>query len=116
MRVNATTALGPSVLPVAALGTLCRDHGVARLEVFGSAGTVRFDPARSDYDFIVRFAAREEESLAARYLALADALERLLGAPVDLMTDHPLNNPYLQASVEATRRVVYDQQAAQASV
>ena len=40
----------------AAIVRLCEAHGVARLEVFGSAADGRFDPARSDFDFIVTFA------------------------------------------------------------
>jgi predicted nucleotidyltransferase len=32
---------------------LCREFGVSRLELFGSAATDAFDPDRSDIDFIV---------------------------------------------------------------
>ena len=36
------------------LVALCRRHGVARLDVFGSAARgVDFDPARSDVDLLV---------------------------------------------------------------
>jgi uncharacterized protein len=35
---------------------LCREYGVARLEVFGSAATGAFDPGRSDVDFLVEYA------------------------------------------------------------
>lgn len=39
-----------------AIAALCRRHGVARLEVFGSAARGEdFDPARSDADFLVEF-------------------------------------------------------------
>ena len=39
------------------LAALCRRHGVARLDVFGSAARgVDFDPARSDVDLLVEFA------------------------------------------------------------
>ena len=37
-----------------AITALCREYGVARLEVFGSAARGSdFDPARSDADFLV---------------------------------------------------------------
>jgi predicted nucleotidyltransferase len=37
-----------------ALAALCRRHGAARLEVFGSAARgAGFDPGRSDIDFLV---------------------------------------------------------------
>ncbi len=93
---------------------LCRAYGVERLEVFGSAADGRFDPVRSDFDFIVRLAPRPHESLARRYLGFAEALETLLGRHVDLLLDGPIENPYLRRSVNATRRVLHDEPAAQA--
>jgi predicted nucleotidyltransferase len=36
-----------------ALQRLCAEYRVARLEVFGSAVTGEFDPARSDLDLLV---------------------------------------------------------------
>ena len=41
-----------------ALGALCRRFHVKRLEIFGSAVTGRFDPSRSDLDFLVDFSSR----------------------------------------------------------
>ncbi len=46
----AATLLDPAVIARA-----CERHGVLRLRVFGSALTDRFDPARSDVDFLVDF-------------------------------------------------------------
>jgi predicted nucleotidyltransferase len=34
---------------------LCRRFGLLRLDLFGSAATGAFDPARSDMDFIVEY-------------------------------------------------------------
>lgn len=98
-----------------AIAALCRAHGIASLEVFGSAAEGRFDPARSDYDFIVRFAPRARESLGRRYIAFSEALERLLGRSVDVMTDHPIENPYLRAAVDSSRRLLYANPAAETS-
>jgi uncharacterized protein len=94
---------------------LCEEHGVLRLDVFGSAANGRFDPERSDYDFIVRFSPDVQDTIAQHYFAFADALERLLGRHVDLMTDQPISNPYLRRAVEATRREFYVRATAQAS-
>jgi predicted nucleotidyltransferase len=33
-------------------------YGVAKLEIFGSANTPRFDPQRSDVDFLVHYPDR----------------------------------------------------------
>ena len=97
-----------------AIARLCQAHGVLVLEVFGSAADGRFDTARSDYDLIARFAPDTSQSLGRRFVAFSEALEALLGRPVDLMTDHPIENPYLSAAVSATRRLVYAQPSAKA--
>jgi predicted nucleotidyltransferase len=68
-----------------ALNALCREHGVTRLEVFGSAGRGEdFDVARSDVDFLVTFEEAKRNEFAA-LLDFQEALERLLGRPVDLL-------------------------------
>lgn len=96
-----------------AIAALCRAHAVTALEVFGSAAQGRFDPIRSDYDFIARFRPQAAPSLARRYVAFSEALETLFGRPVDLMTDHPIDNPYLRAAVESSRYLLYAESAAQ---
>jgi len=59
-----------------ALAEICRRYGVARLEVFGSvARGARFDPNRSDADFLVTFAPSARNDLAA-FSDLKDALEK----------------------------------------
>lgn len=68
-----------------ALAALCRRYGVARLEVFGSAARgTDFDADRSDADFLVTFTPAARNDLAA-FTQLKDALESLLGRPVDLV-------------------------------
>ena len=98
-----------------AIGELCREFGVERLEVHGSASGEGFDPGRSDIDFIVKFAAESSpRSLGTRYVELCEALEALLQRPVDMMTDHPIENPYLSRSISQSRRTVYECSPAQA--
>ena len=67
------------------LAAICRRHGVARLEVFGSAARGGdFDPDRSDADFLVTFEPAARNDLAA-FADLKEALERLLRRRVDLV-------------------------------
>lgn len=67
------------------LAALCRHHGVARLEVFGSAARgAGFEPGRSDADFLVTFLPAARDDLAA-FADFKEALEALLGRPVDLV-------------------------------
>jgi uncharacterized protein len=97
----------PLVQHRAAIADLCRAHGVEKLEVFGSAANGRFDAARSDIDLIASFSPAVESSIAQHFFALEQALESLLGYRVDLLTDQPIRNPYLRATVDASRRELY---------
>jgi hypothetical protein len=89
------------------LHALCREYGVERLSLFGSAASEAFDGASSDLDVIVQFA---DTSLgyADRYLDVAEALEALFGRDVDLVTERSISNPYFRKAVDATRELVYD--------
>jgi uncharacterized protein len=79
------------------LATLCRRHGVTRLEVFGSAARgADFDPQRSDADFLVSFTPEARYDLAG-FADLKDALETLLRRPVDLVD---------REAVEASRNYI----------
>jgi predicted nucleotidyltransferase len=49
-----------------AIAALCRQYGVLRLDLFGSAATGAFDPATSDLDFIAAFADTEKPGYAMR--------------------------------------------------
>jgi predicted nucleotidyltransferase len=68
-----------------ALAAVCRRHGVARLEVFGSAARgIGFDPDHSDTDFLVTFEPAARKNLAT-IIDLKDELEKLLRCQVDLV-------------------------------
>jgi predicted nucleotidyltransferase len=79
-----------------ALTALCREFGVRRLDLFGSATRGDFDPARSDADFLVEFAPGAGIAIGA-YTGMKEALERLLGRPVDLVE---------RAAVERSRNYI----------
>jgi predicted nucleotidyltransferase len=97
------------------IAALCKRYGVAHLELFGSATTPDFQPTTSDYDFLVELDAQAPGSLARRWTELADALEALLGRPVDLVNPRYIRNPYFLEAVNRSRTVVYDRQASQAT-
>jgi hypothetical protein len=79
------------------LAALCRRYGVARLEVFGSAARdADFAPSRSDVDFLVTFTSDARNDLAA-FADLKEAIESLLGRPVDLVE---------REAVEASRNFI----------
>lgn len=90
------------------IAALCRRYGVAQLEVFGSAARgTDFDADRSDADFLVEFDRASGLSPLDRYFGFADALERLLGRPVDLLQPAAIENPYLRAAINRSREPIY---------
>lgn len=91
----------------AEIADLCRRFHVQRLEVFGSAASGEFDPARSDIDFIVGFDPDYRVDAFADYFGLKEELESLFGLSVDLVVERAMRNPYFRASVELTREPVY---------
>jgi predicted nucleotidyltransferase len=88
---------------------LCRRFHVRRLDLFGSAARGDFDPERSDIDFLVEFDREHPEALAFEtYFGLKEALEALLGRPVDLVEPSAVRNPYLKASIEGSREPLFE--------
>lgn len=90
------------------LVALCRHYRVERLEVFGSAARgMDFDPALSDFDFLVEFRLDDDRSPLQQYFGFAEALRRTLGRPVDLVEAGAIRNPYLRAAIDKSRELVY---------
>jgi predicted nucleotidyltransferase len=90
------------------LRALCRRFHVRRLDLFGSAARGDFDPERSDVDFLVEFDRAHPDALSlSTYFGLKEALEGLLGRPVDLVEPDAVRNPYLKASLESSREPIF---------
>jgi uncharacterized protein len=84
---------------------LCRQFGIVRIEVFGSAATDDFAP-ESDIDLLIEF-ANDGGNLFHRYFDLKYALEDLFGRPVDLVVESAISNPYFRQAVDRSRQLVY---------
>jgi predicted nucleotidyltransferase len=93
----------------AAIAELCRRYHVRRLDVFGSAARGDdFDSACSDADFLVEFAAAPEPPPSLQtFFDLRQELAQLIGRDVDLAETAVLRNPYLRASIDSSRELVY---------
>jgi len=90
------------------LTALCHRYGVVRLEVFGSAARgADFDPAKSDADFLVEFDKASGLSALDQFLGFSEALERILGRPVDLVEASAVKNPYVRATINRSKELIY---------
>lgn len=92
-----------------AVAGLCRRFGVSRLSLFGSAAGDNFDPARSDFDFLVEYGAPPEEGWLFQYTMFPEALAELLGRRVDVVEANSLarKNKWFRAEVEESLRTFY---------
>jgi uncharacterized protein len=91
------------------LEDLCRSYHVKTLELFGSATDGTFDPARSDLDFLVEFLPEAAGRVFHGYFDLKEALQRLLGRPVDLVMLGAVRNRYFLEAVARQRKVLFRQ-------
>jgi predicted nucleotidyltransferase len=91
------------------IAELCRRHEVRRLELFGSAARGDFEPVKSDLDFVVQFTRTGYAGYADAFLDFAEALEKLFGRKVDLLTERMIRSPHFRAAVNASRQVVYEE-------
>jgi uncharacterized protein len=93
---------------MADVARICAHHRVRRLSLFGSATGGRFDPARSDLDFLVEFERMPPSQHADHFFGLQEDLESLLQRPVDLVEPGPIRNPFFRESVESSKVLLFE--------
>jgi predicted nucleotidyltransferase len=87
---------------------LCREYGVLRLEVFGSALTPRFDPETSDIDFLIAYPSGHDLGpWMKHHFALKEQLAEILGHPVDLVIIDAIRKPRFVEAIRDRRRLLY---------
>ena len=85
---------------------LCRSLAVKRLELVGSAAREDFRPGLSDIDVLIEFEGTH--ALFDRYFDLKFGLEDIFGKKVDVIQTGAVKNPYLRASLEQDRIMIYE--------
>ena len=85
------------------LERLCKEHGVRRLRIFGSAATGEERPD-SDVDLIVEF---DRPTGFIELLRLERLLSDFFSRPVDLVTEPGLD-PFIRESVVRSAAVLFD--------
>jgi predicted nucleotidyltransferase len=89
-----------------AIADACRRFGVATLRIFGSALRQDFDPSKSDIDLLVEFEPGVSKGLFT-LVALEDALTRIFGRKVDLLTPAGISK-YFRDDVLKSAELLYD--------
>jgi len=88
------------------INDICSRYKVAKLFVFGSVLTNRFNE-ESDVDFVVDFENVTLPEYADNYFDLKYELEKILNRKVDLLEEKAIRNPYLRNSIESSKILVY---------
>ena len=90
------------------LAELCRRHHVKRLELFGSAASGKFNPEKSDIDFLVDYHPFPGPGKADAYFGLLEDLQQLFNRRIDLVVDRAIENPYFRQSLDQTKIAIYE--------
>ena len=87
---------------------LCKKYKVAKLWVFGSILTTRFND-RSDVDFIVEFDSDRLDILdyADNFFDFIHSIEDVVKRKIDMVVDSSIRNPYFRKEVNDTRRLIW---------
>jgi uncharacterized protein len=88
---------------------LCGRFHVRRLYLFGSVACCDLDPLRSDVDFLVEFDGSSPRALAFdTCFGLKEALEALLGRPVDIRFEIGIAHCARFDGIEGAREPVFE--------
>jgi len=91
-----------------ALRGICERHHVWRLDLHGSTWTGEdLSEEQSDPDFLVEFLPLKQKERAKMYLALEEALEKLFGRKVSLLTIGNMKNEFLRRVLTRRRTLLY---------
>ncbi len=85
---------------------LCKKYKVARLWVFGSILTNRFND-NSDIDFSVEFHYNKIDDIFVTFFDFIDELTTLLGRKIDMVDETAIKNPYFRKELDSTKRLIY---------
>ncbi len=88
------------------LETLCQEHQVANLWLFGSYAKNTFR-AESDVDFLVHFGKIDLLEYFDNFMDFKEKLENLFHKKVDLLEVQALKNPFLKESIDASKILIY---------
>lgn len=85
---------------------LCRKYKVAKLWVFGSILTPRFNDD-SDIDLSVIFHYDQIKDLFLTFFDFIEELQNLLGRKIDLIDETSVKNPYFRRELDRTKQLIY---------
>ena len=96
---------------IESLVSLCKQHKVKELYIFGSILTSKFNKD-SDIDMLVQFDKVDILEYADNYFDFKEKLEKLLGREIDLLENQAIRNPIFRKILDRDKKIVYDRETA----
>jgi predicted nucleotidyltransferase len=89
------------------IAAACRQYGIERLFVFGSAIREDFRPGESDIDLLVEFGPIDVTKKFHAHLDAREAFRRIFNADVDLVMRGAVKNKVIAKEIDRTKKLIY---------
>ncbi len=89
------------------IAAACRQYGIERLFVFGSAIREDFRPGESDIDLLVEFGPMDVTKKFHVYLDAREAFRRIFKVDVDLVMRGAVKNKIIAKEIDRTKKLIY---------
>ena len=89
------------------IAAACREYGIVRLFIFGSAIRDDFRPGESDIDLLVEFGPIEVTKKFHAYLDAREAFRRIFQADIDLVMRGAVKNKVIANEIDRTKKLIY---------
>lgn len=89
------------------VNSLCKQHNVEKLYLFGSVLDPNKFSSTSDVDVLVKFKAADLASYFTNFVSFKERLKLLFKREVDLVEEQTLRNPILINSINKTKKLIY---------
>jgi hypothetical protein len=89
------------------IAAACRQYGIERLFVFGSAIREDFRPGESDIDLLVEFGPIDITKKFHAYLDAREAFRRIFNADVDLVMRGAVKNKVIAKEIDRTKKLIF---------
>ncbi len=92
------------------ISSLCENHKVKKLYLFGSILTDRFNNS-SDIDMLVQFSNIDLLDYFDNYMDLKEQFEQLFNRHVDLLENQSIKNPVFRKIVDRDKFLIYERKS-----
>jgi hypothetical protein len=96
--------------------TLCKEHKVKELYIFGSRGKGGHPTKDSDFDLMVEIDEPDPVDRGQLLLSFYDKFERLFNSKVDLITPDSIRNAVFEEYIGTSKQLIYDRSKDYATV